>query len=99
MAARLAARPVLGIVIRPRGFEAFVERDRGPPADGRSEPRAETDSRSVIEMRSPAGPERRRLMSETYTLQVDAIGVVPTLMLVLVMLLTALGVVAHAASL
>jgi hypothetical protein len=38
-------------------------------------------------------------MSETYTLQVDAIGVVPTLMLVLVMLLTALGVVAHAASL
>jgi hypothetical protein len=31
------------------------------------------------------------------TLQVDAVGVVPTLMLVLVMLLTALGVVAHAA--
>lgn len=37
------------------------------------------------------------MSSETYTLQVDAIGVVPTLMLILVMLLTALGVVAHAA--
>jgi hypothetical protein len=33
----------------------------------------------------------------TPALQVDAIGVVPTLMLVLVLLLTALGVVAHAA--
>jgi len=31
------------------------------------------------------------------TVQVDAIGVVPTLMLILVLLLTALGVVAHAA--
>jgi hypothetical protein len=33
----------------------------------------------------------------TPSLQVDAIGVPPTLMLVLVLLLTALGVVAHAA--
>lgn len=33
----------------------------------------------------------------TPALQVDAIGVLPTLMLVLVLLLTALGVVAHAA--
>jgi hypothetical protein len=30
-------------------------------------------------------------------LQVDAVGVAPTLMLVLVLLLTALGVIAHAA--
>jgi hypothetical protein len=30
-------------------------------------------------------------------LEVDAIGVLPTLILILVMLLTALGVVAHAA--
>jgi hypothetical protein len=30
-------------------------------------------------------------------LQVDAVGVLPTVMLVLVMLLTALGVIAHAA--
>jgi hypothetical protein len=30
-------------------------------------------------------------------LQVDAVGVLPTLMLVLVLLLTALGIVAHAA--
>jgi hypothetical protein len=33
----------------------------------------------------------------TNSLQVDAVGVVPTIMLVLVMLLTALGVIAHAA--
>jgi hypothetical protein len=33
----------------------------------------------------------------TPSLQVDAVGVVPTLMLLLVLLLTALGVVAHAA--
>lgn len=33
----------------------------------------------------------------TATVQVDAVGVVPTLMLILVLLLTALGVIAHAA--
>lgn len=33
----------------------------------------------------------------TPAVQVDAVGVVPTVMLVLVMLLTALGVIAHAA--
>jgi hypothetical protein len=37
------------------------------------------------------------MSAATNSLQVDAIGVVPTLMLVLVMLLTALGVIAHAA--
>ena len=33
----------------------------------------------------------------TPSLQVDAVGVFPTIVLVLVMLLTALGVIAHAA--
>jgi hypothetical protein len=33
----------------------------------------------------------------TPSLQVDAVGVLPTVMLILVMLLTALGVIAHAA--
>jgi hypothetical protein len=37
------------------------------------------------------------MSAATNSLQVDAIGVAPTLMLVLVMLLTALGVIAHAA--
>jgi len=43
-------------------------------------------------------PERRRVMSaQTPYLEVDAIGVLPTLLLLLVLVLTALGVVAHAA--
>jgi hypothetical protein len=33
----------------------------------------------------------------TPSLQVDAVGVLPTVMLILVMLLTALGAIAHAA--
>jgi hypothetical protein len=37
------------------------------------------------------------MSAATNSLQVDAIGVVPTLTLVLVMFLTALGVIAHAA--
>jgi hypothetical protein len=47
---------------------------------------------------SRPGPERRRVMSaQTPYLEVDAIGVVPSLVLFLVMILTALGIVAHAA--
>jgi hypothetical protein len=37
------------------------------------------------------------MSAQTRHLEVDAIGVAPTFMLILVMLLTALGVVAHAA--
>jgi hypothetical protein len=41
-------------------------------------------------------PERRRVMSaQTPYLEVDAIGVFPTLFLLIVMMLTALGIVAH----
>lgn len=43
-------------------------------------------------------PERRRVMSaQTPYLEVDAIGVFPTVILFLVLFLTALGIVAHAA--
>ena len=43
-------------------------------------------------------PERRRVMSaQTPYLEVDAIGVFPTLFLYLVMVLTVLGIVAHVA--
>jgi hypothetical protein len=43
-------------------------------------------------------PERRRVMSaQTPYLEVDAIGVFPTMFLYLVMLLTVLGIVAHVA--
>jgi len=43
-------------------------------------------------------PERRREMSaQTQYLEVDAIGVLPTVFLLLVILLTALGIVAHVA--
>jgi hypothetical protein len=43
-------------------------------------------------------PKRRRVMSaQNPYLEVDAIGVLPTLMLLAVMLLTALGIVAHVA--
>jgi hypothetical protein len=37
------------------------------------------------------------MSAQTQYLEVDAIGVLPTLFLLLVMLLTALGIVAHAA--
>jgi hypothetical protein len=37
------------------------------------------------------------MSAQTTSLQVDAIGVVPTLMVFLVLVLTALGVIAHAA--
>jgi len=37
------------------------------------------------------------MSAQAHYLEVDAIGVVPTIVLILVMLLTALGVVAHAA--
>jgi hypothetical protein len=44
------------------------------------------------------GPERSRVMSaQTPYLEVDAIGVFPTVLFLLVMLLTALGIVAHVA--
>src|SRR3954453_4504393 len=47
---------------------------------------------------APAGPERRRVMSaQTPYVEVDAIGVFPTLLLVMVLVLTALGVLAHVA--
>ncbi|HKF85377.1 MAG TPA: hypothetical protein VKB30_06305 [Candidatus Limnocylindrales bacterium] len=43
-------------------------------------------------------PERRRVMSaQTPYLEVDALGVFPTLFLLLVMFLTVLGIVAHVA--
>ena len=43
-------------------------------------------------------PERRRVMSaQTPYLEVDAIGVAPTIFLLIVLLLTALGIVAHVA--
>jgi hypothetical protein len=45
-----------------------------------------------------AGPERRRVMSaQTPYLEADAIGVFPLLLLVMVLILTALGVLAHVA--
>jgi hypothetical protein len=55
----------------------------------------------VIDRHGPVAnldPERRRVMSaQTPYLEVDAVGVLPTVMLFLVLLLTALGLVAHAA--
>lgn len=46
------------------------------------------------------GPERSpRLSAQTQYLEVDAIGVFPTAVLVLLLVLAALGIVAHAAAL
>jgi hypothetical protein len=45
-----------------------------------------------------AGPERRRVMSaQTPYLEVNAVGVFPALLLAMVLILTALGILAHVA--
>jgi hypothetical protein len=46
----------------------------------------------------PTGPERRRVMSaQTPYLQADVVGVFPTLLLLMVLVLAALGILAHVA--
>ena len=44
------------------------------------------------------GPERRRVMSaQTPYIQADVIGVFPTLLMLLVLVVTAMGILAHVA--
>ena len=89
-------------ILRHRHPSTFPGGDRGSAASTRVRwPQGVGPStlRSVAEIATRvAGLERRRDMSaQAEYLQVDAIGVAPTLVLIVVMLLTALGVVAHAA--
>jgi hypothetical protein len=79
-------------------FVAFVVPLRPRPSAGSTAVTGETaDRRSETAADRPARKETPEMSARTPYLQVDANGVAPTLMLFLVLVLTALGVIAHAA--
>jgi hypothetical protein len=90
---RLAAGPTSSSV-QP-DFEAFVGAPRQRVSGGLHRARDETGG-TRSEQAAERRTERRRQMSTGTHLQVDASGVPPTL-LFLVLVLTALGAIAHAA--
>ena len=81
-----------------RRFAAFVVPPRPRPSAGPAVLTGETaDRRSGTAAQRQLRKETPAMSSEAPYLQVDANDVPPTLMLFLVLVLTALGVIAHAA--